>query len=161
MIPFQLDIWCTYTYLILIYHTSIHKQPIPRKSFLEIDFQKDRVDTLVIHRYMSERMMREDGHKIKPYTSLVSPELLIPSASPEARQNLLDWVGDNAQAIDAAAVNEKFHEAGLLQHDERVAFAFKTGRDSLYLTNKRLFVIDVQVRMCLLIFSLSYLIYSM
>lgn len=94
---------------------------------------------------MSERMMREDGHKMKPYSSLVSPELLIPSASPESRQNLLDWVGDNAQAIDADSVNEKFHSAGLLQHDERVAFAFKTGRDSLYLTNKRLFVIDVQV----------------
>jgi len=47
--------------------------------------------------------------------------------------------------MDAEAVDEKFHESGLLQHDEHIAFAFKSGRDSLYLTNKRLFVIDVQV----------------
>jgi hypothetical protein len=81
---------------------------------------------------------------MKPYTSLVSSELLVP-ASPETSQNLFDWIGNNAQAIDASACNEKFHEAGLLQQDEHIAFAFKTGRDSLYLTNKRLFLIDVQV----------------
>lgn len=117
--------------------------PIPRKSYFEIDFQKDRVDTLVIHRYLSERLMRVNGHQMKPYTSLVSPDLLQPS-QPGAAENLLNWIGDNAVAIDAEAINEKFHESGILQHDERVAYAFKTGRDSLYLTNKRLFIIDVQ-----------------
>ena len=64
---------------------------------------------------------------------------------PGSRENLLDWIGENASAIDADAVNQKFHEAGILQTDEQVAFAFKTGRDSLYLTNKRFFMIDVQV----------------
>lgn len=118
--------------------------PIPRKSWLEIDFQKDKVDILVVHRYLSERVMRTNGHNMKPYTSNVSPNLLVPS-SPGSRENLLDWIGENASAIDAEAVNQKFHEAGILQHDERVAFAFKTGRDSLYLTNKRFFMIDVQV----------------
>ena len=118
--------------------------PIPRKSWLEIDFQKDKVDILLLHRYLSERLMRGNGHQMKPYTSLVSSELLVP-ASPETSQNLFDWIGNNAQAIDASACDEKFHEAGLLQQDEHIAFAFKTGRDSLYLTNKRLFLIDVQV----------------
>lgn len=80
---------------------------------------------------------------MKPYTSTVSPDLLRASP-PDTGKNLLDWIGDNASALDAEAVNEKFHEAGLLQQDERVAFAFKSGRDSLYLTDKRLFVIDVQ-----------------
>ena len=119
--------------------------PIPRKSWLEIDFQKDKVDILVVHRYLSERVMRTSGHTMKPYTSTVSPNLLVPSP-PGSRENLLDWIGENAAAIDADAVNQKFHEAGILQTDERVAFAFKTGRDSLYLTNKRFFMIDVQVR---------------
>jgi len=45
-----------------------------------------------------------------------------------------------------------------LQHDERVAFAFKTGRDSLYLTNKRLFVIDVQVSMLETSFILLFIL---
>ncbi|KAL7495970.1 hypothetical protein ACHAWT_004317 [Skeletonema menzelii] len=117
--------------------------PIPRKSYLEIDFQKDKVDIFVVHRFLSERLMRVDGHHMKPYTSTVSSELLLPS-SPNTGTNLLDWIGNNASAIDPKACDVKFHEAGLLQRDEHVAFAFKTVRDSIYLTNKRLFVIDVQ-----------------
>lgn len=118
--------------------------PIPRRSFLEIDFQKDKVDTLVIHRYLSERLMRNDGNELKPSTSLVSSDLLAPSP-PGTVEKLVDWIGDNAAAIDTEAADEKLHETGMLQDDEHVAFAFKDGRDSLYLTNKRLFVIDVQV----------------
>jgi hypothetical protein len=117
--------------------------PIPRKSYLEIDFQKDKVDIFVVHRYLSERLMRVNGHQMKPYTSPVTSDLLIPSP-PNTGQNLLDWIGNNAAAIDPKACDVKFHEAGLLQRDEHVAFAFKTGRDSLYLTNKRLFILDVQ-----------------
>mmetsp|Transcript_19345 Transcript_19345/g.29830 ORF Transcript_19345/g.29830 Transcript_19345/m.29830 type:complete len:858 (-) Transcript_19345:67-2640(-) len=112
--------------------------PIPRRSYLEIDFQKDKVDIFVVHRYLSERLMRVNGHQMN-----VSSELLMPS-SPDTGTNLLDWIGNNASAIDPKACDIKFHEAGLLQRDEHIAFAFKTGRDSLYLTNKRLFVIDVQ-----------------
>jgi len=117
--------------------------PIPRKSYLEIDFQKDKVDVFVVHRYLSERLMRVNGHQMKPHTSPVTSSLLVPS-SPSTGQDLLDWIGNNAAAIDPKACDVKFHEAGILQRDEHVAFAFKTGRDSLYLTNKRLFIIDVQ-----------------
>lgn len=117
--------------------------PIPRKSYVEIDFQKDKVDTMIVHRYLSERLMRVNGHKLKPYTSPVSSDLFQP-LPPGSGTNVFDWIGDNAAAVDAEAVDEKFHEAGFLQNDEHVAFAFKCGRDSLYLTNKRLFVIDVQ-----------------
>mmetsp|Transcript_9616 Transcript_9616/g.20813 ORF Transcript_9616/g.20813 Transcript_9616/m.20813 type:complete len:857 (+) Transcript_9616:61-2631(+) len=116
--------------------------PIPRKSFLEIDFQKDKVDILMVHRYLSERLLRENAHQLKPHTSPVAPDILV--ASPDAGKNLLDWIGEDAAAIDAEAVDEKFHEVGILQDDEHVAFAFKTGRDSLYFTNKRVFIIDVQ-----------------
>ena len=118
--------------------------PIPRKSYLEIDFQKSKVDMLVLHRYLSERVMVVNRHDMKPYTSPVSQSLLVPSP-PGTSDKFLDWIGENAYALDNAEVNEKFREAELLQHDERVAFAFKTGRDSLYMTNKRLLVFDVQV----------------
>jgi hypothetical protein len=117
--------------------------PIPRKSYLEIDFQKDKVDMLVLHRYLSERAMVVN-HSLKPYTSPVSQNLLVPSP-PGTSDKFLDWIGENAYALDNAEINEKFREAELLQDDERVAFAFKTGRDSLYLTNKRLLVFDVHV----------------
>jgi hypothetical protein len=88
-------------------------------------------------------MMRVDAHAMKPYTIPVSPE---PSSSPEAGQKLVDWIGGNAHAIDPEAANEKLHEAELLQDDEIVALAFKTGRDSLFMTNKRILVLDVKVR---------------
>lgn len=135
--------------------------PIPRKSWLEIDFQRDKVDTLIIHRYLSERLMRVNGHQLKPHTSRVSQDLLRPSV-PGAGEKLLDWIGNNAAAIDPQAVDEQFHEAGLLQYDEHVAFAFKTGRDSLYLTNKRLFVIDVQgmTGKRLFVMAVSYIVYD-
>jgi hypothetical protein len=120
--------------------------PIPRKSYLEIDFQKSKVDMLVLHRYLSERVMVVNRHDMKPYTSPVLQSLLVPSP-PGTSDKFLDWIGENAYALDNAEVNEKFREAELLQHDERVAFAFKTGRDSLYMTNKRLLVFDVQVRL--------------
>jgi hypothetical protein len=116
--------------------------PIPRRSWIEIDFQKDKVDVIVVHRYLSERCMRVN-HKLKLFDSPVSSQVLAP-LPPDTTTNLLDWIGNNAAAIDAEAVDEQFHQSGILQEDEHVAFAFKAGRDSLYFTNKRLFVIDVQ-----------------
>lgn len=116
--------------------------PIPRRSWIEIDFQKDKVDVMVIHRYLSERCMRTN-HKLKPFNSPVSSQVFTP-LPPDTTTNLMDWIGNNAAAIDSDAVNEQFHQAGILQEDEHVAFAFKAGRDSLYFTTKRLFVIDVQ-----------------
>lgn len=117
--------------------------PIPRHSCVEIDFQKDKVDVFMLHRYCSERLMRIDAHEMMPYTIHVSSEVMIQS-DPKAGQKLIDWIGSNAAAIDPEAANEKLHEAGLLQDDETVALAFKTGRDSLYMTNKRLLVLDVK-----------------
>jgi len=117
--------------------------PIPRRSHLEIDFQKDKVDVLVVHRYLSERCMRVNGHDLRPFDSPVSEELLHPSP-PATLEGLMNWIGNDAAAIDSDAVDNQFHDAGILQVDEHVAFAFKTGRDSLYFTNKRVFIIDVQ-----------------
>ena len=83
------------------------------------------------------------NHKLKPYNSPVSSLVFTP-LPPDTTTNLIDWIGNNAAAIDANSVDEKFHESGILQEDEHVAFAFKSGRDSLYFTTKRLFVLDVQ-----------------
>lgn len=91
--------------------------------------------------------MRVNGHQLKPYTSAVSPALLVPSPNAgNEKQGLLDWIGDNAVSVDTELMENKLREAGVLQDKEHLAFAFKTGRDSLFLTNMRLFVIDVQVR---------------
>eukprot|EP00804_Cyclotella_cryptica_P013033 CCRYP_002347-RA/>CCRYP_002347-RA protein AED:0.70 eAED:0.19 QI:0/0/0/0.33/1/1/3/0/296 len=116
--------------------------PIPRRSWIEIDFQKDKVDMMVIHCYLSEQCMRMH-HNLKPYHCPVSQELLLPSP-PDTMGNLIDWIGNNASAIDASDVDPPFHKYGILQDNEDVAFAFKTGKDSLYFSTKRLFLIDTQ-----------------
>lgn len=86
--------------------------------------------------FITERCMRTN-HSIKPFNSPVSTEVL-------STQNLFDWIGDNAQSIDPEAVDEKFHEEGVLQGDEHIAFAFETGRDHLFITSRRIFVVDIQ-----------------
>ena len=93
----------------------------------------------MVHNYLSERLMRVDGHKLRPFTSPVSSSVLAPV---HEGTNILDWVGDNNSAVDPHEADAKMRP--LLQDDEHIAFAFKCGRDSFYITNKRLFVLDVQ-----------------
>mmetsp|Transcript_33213 Transcript_33213/g.75862 ORF Transcript_33213/g.75862 Transcript_33213/m.75862 type:complete len:868 (-) Transcript_33213:101-2704(-) len=113
--------------------------PIPRKSYIEIDFQKDKVDIFMVHNYLSERLMRADGHNLRPFSSPVPSSVIAPV---HEGTNILDWVGDNNAATDPHEADARMRP--LLQDDEHVAFAFKCGRDSFYITNKRLFVLDVQ-----------------
>ena len=128
--------------------------PIPRRSFLEIDFQKDRVDLMAVHRYLSERCLRiEGGHvdadcyhipNLRPFDMPVSPDVMSPTP-PGALEKILNFIGQDAVAIDPATLDAQFHgETRLFQPDEKVIFAYKTGRDTLVFSNKRIFIIDVQ-----------------
>ena len=93
----------------------------------------------MVHNYLSERLMRVDGHNLRPFSSPVSSSVIAPV---HEGTNILDWVGDNNAAVDPHEADSKMRP--LLQDDEHIAFAFKCGRDSFYITNKRLFVLDVQ-----------------
>ena len=61
---------------------------------------------------------------------------------------VIDYIGDNATQIDAEEYEAKVREKdpSLLQHDERLAFAFKgrggSGRDHYMLTTKRVLLRD-------------------
>ena len=117
--------------------------PIPRRSYIEIDFQKDKVDMMVLHRYLSERVNRWSGHKLRPFDMPVPPEVL-ESKPPGMVEHLMKWIGDDATSMDASEVDAQFHEAGVLVGDEHVLYAFKNGRDSFYMTNKRVMNFDTQ-----------------
>lgn len=128
--------------------------PIPRKTYIEIDFQKDKVDLMAIHRFLSERCLRVEGGQIdddgyyvpnkRPFDMPVSPDIMAPT-NPGALDSVLGWLGDDAHAIDPAELDVQLHgDARILQVDEKVVLAYKAGRDTLALTNKRIFVIDVQ-----------------
>jgi len=128
--------------------------PIPRRSFIELDFQKDKVDLMAVHRYLSERCLRvEGGHKdadgyytpnLRPYDMPVSPDIMAPT-KPGALDAVLGWLGNDAHALNPAELNAQLHgDTKMLQDDERAVLAYKAGRDTLVFTNKRIFIIDVQ-----------------
>jgi hypothetical protein len=128
--------------------------PIPRYSLIEVEFKKDKVDLLAIHRYLSERCLRIEGkHKdadgyyvpnLRPFDMPV-PKNVIAQTKPGALESILDWLGNDAHAVDPAEINARFHgEANMLQADEKAVLAYKSGRDTLIITNKRIFMIDVK-----------------
>lgn len=128
--------------------------PIPRKSFIECDFDKNKVDIMAVHRYLSERCLRtEDGH-IGPDGIFVpnhmssdvrvSPDVMIPSP-PGTLAKFMETLGNDARQMDPSQLDEQMHlEAPILQIDEQVQMAYKSGRDTMVVTNKRVFIIDTQ-----------------
>lgn len=56
----------------------------------------------------------------------------------------LDWLGDDKTQLSAAAMQDQLASAQVLIHGEEVAMAFKAGRDSFVMTNRRLLEIDTQ-----------------
>lgn len=129
--------------------------PIPRRSFIELDFQKDKVDILAVQRYLSERCLRVEGGTVdadgvyvpnrRPFDVPVSQDIINPS-TPGALSNFVNFLGDNAKAIDPEELDGQMHseEAPILQADEKVVLAYKSGRDTLIMTTKRVFIIDKQ-----------------
>jgi hypothetical protein len=126
--------------------------PIPRYSYIKIDFQKDRVDLFVIHRYLSERCLRAEGGRkdvdgyyvpnLRPYDMPVSQDIF--TSKPGTLDSLLSWLGNDAHAVNASEVNAQFHSMQLFEIDEKAVLAYKCGRDTLILTNKRVFIVDLQ-----------------
>jgi hypothetical protein len=118
--------------------------PIPRYSFLEVDFQKDKVDLMAIQRYLSARCLHVAGG------GYLSPEVdvaaeVMQASPPNSVEGFLNWLGDDARAIDPQEMDDHLHfQNPMLQLDEHVVMAFKCGRDSTILTTKRVLVIDVQ-----------------
>lgn len=128
--------------------------PIPRKSFIECDFQKDKVDILTVHRYLSERCLRTEGGHIgndgifvpdhMASDERVSPDVLIPAPA-GTLSKFKEMITSDARAIDPKQLDATMHgSAPILQLDEQVQMAYKAGRDTFIVTNKRLFLIDTQ-----------------
>lgn len=118
--------------------------PQPRMSYLEQDFQKDKVDLMAIHRYLSERCLRTQAGGYMPPEVGVNPAIF--QSTPEGGvEGFLNWIGDDARFIPAAELDQQLHTVNpMLQADEHVGMACKSGRDMLIFTTKRVLVVDVQ-----------------
>ena len=61
--------------------------------------------------------------------------------------NVIDWLGDNAQQVDAQTVEQRFKtEFPILLQDETVELAFRSGRDTIAFTSRRVLFVDVKVK---------------
>lgn len=120
--------------------------PIPRKSFIEIDFARNRVDLLALQRYLSARCLSDvrTGELLSSDIP-VSPDFTQASPS-NAMSSLAEWIGNDARALDPAAVDAQLHspDTPVLLPDENVVLAYQAGRDKMLFTNRRAIIIDTQ-----------------
>merc|ERR1719491_204623 len=137
-----------------------------RLSEIEIDFQKDKVDLMAVHRYLSERILRYGGDgnnddgadedtqgyndsgafvpAFRPVTVPI-PSTTLDTTPPGAMEKMLGSITGNAKQIDPAEVEASLRgDVNMLQADERVALAYKAGRDTLIFTTKRIISIDTK-----------------
>jgi hypothetical protein len=116
--------------------------PIPRMSYIECDFQKDKVDLMSIHRYLSERCLRVQGGGYLAPEVQVNPAVIQSSGSVE---KFLEWLGQDARMIPASQIEQQLKTTNpMIQHDEHVGMAFQVGRDMIIFTTKRVLSVDVQ-----------------
>jgi hypothetical protein len=122
--------------------------PMPRKTHIEIDFKKDAVDIMAIHRYLSARCLRQaDTGAFLSSDVPVSSDLIAGGGNSNAVSNFLSMLGDDARSIAPVAINEQLQHNGttpMLQEDERVVLAYKSGRDMTIFTTKRVIRVDVK-----------------
>jgi Bacterial PH domain len=107
---------------------------------IHLDFCADKVNIYEIQQFFNEKvLLSKKEFQDKPATSLSS-------SNNGGMDQFMHWLGDNAVQLNAATVQEKFTNEYpvLLKGSEEVQLAFKVGRDTTIITNKRFFVIDVK-----------------
>merc|ERR1711966_239481 len=102
------------------------------------DLRKGRADIIAMQSFLSAQVIgRDDGS--------TTSALAWPEATPEGLDGFLKWISDDAHATDPKVVNETLHtNPKILQTDETAELAFKTGRDLVVFTSKRILVMDVK-----------------
>lgn len=117
--------------------------PEPGMSFIEQNFQKDKVDIMAVLRYLATRCAQIGTDSSQLSAVPIAPEVL--SASPpDAIEQFLGWLGD-ARQIDPAVLDQQLHTINpVLLDSEHAVMGFTAGRDTLVLTTHRVLAIDVQ-----------------
>ena len=116
--------------------------PEPRMSYLEFSLVARSVDILGIKRYMSDRIL-SGGGDVTNLTETLSSEYVLRESPPNCISRFMDWVGNNARAVDVEEANRFLHEDNpVLQEEESVVMAFACGRDMFFLTTERIMHMD-------------------
>lgn len=106
------------------------------------DFASANVDMFQIYQFLNTKIKWSTDRGTQDYIDPVPPNM-------EKKQtrigNAIDWLGDNAQQVNAKEVENTFKtEFPILLDDEVVEIAFKSGRDTKCFTNRRILFVDVK-----------------
>jgi hypothetical protein len=119
--------------------------PEPGMSFLELDFNKNMVDVIVLKKYLSARLLPLNPSDFSVAAPIPPPTMTIAPDGGSILERFMTKIGKDNRAIDASLVNEQFRTTiPLLLDNESVVMAFKTVRDIFAFTNLRVLVMDVQ-----------------
>ena len=108
-----------------------------------IDFAKGSVDMFGIQQFLNSKV----PWKIHPADEEEDPVQGQPTKINQAQPlaSFMHWLGDNAHQLNPTDVEQHLKvQAPVLCSNETVGLAFKTGRDSLIFTDRRLLIVDVK-----------------
>lgn len=126
-------------------HHEEKEPPLPLHAYFELDFAKDKVDLVGLHRYVSEKLCYAGGNRFGPsnYKPATPGAIRNPTMEIDSnRSSFFDWFTRNASEIDGEAMAKQLKEVGIMFPDEKPGPTFKEGKDVLMLTNLRILVID-------------------
>ena len=104
------------------------------------DFRSGRADIVAIQNLICAKTLGAPGK----LSDFAHDDTITPS-SPGSMDKLMAYIKDKHLKIDPQTVEQQFKtQVPILQPDENVELAFKTGRDMFFLTTKRAISIDVQ-----------------
>jgi len=108
---------------------------------IDQDLKNGKADIIAIQNLLAAQVFgSEDGS-----SSLDDPSSLTTSSDAGSMTNFLDYIKDDAKAIDAQYVNDKFHASPcILQSDESVDAAYSVRSDICILTTKRILIVDTK-----------------
>ena len=92
-------------------------EPVPGMSFLEFDFQKDKVDLMAIQRYLALRCIPLQG---LPADAPVPTSVLEGAKQGGTVEKMLNWLGEDHVQLNAGDVQAQLEEANLTIPGEKV-----------------------------------------
>jgi len=118
---------------------------LPDMTKISLGFRKgtraQKVNIYEVGRFFSKKILKIDV----PAQQLPPGALLEESESEQFIGDAIAWIGGDASQIDATEVEKNLRETvPILGINERCLMAFKVGRDTTIMTNRRLMRIDVK-----------------
>lgn len=112
----------------------------PWLDVVDRDFRSGKADIVAIQNLIAAKTLGAPG---KP--SDFANDNTITKSNPGSMSQLLAYIKDKHLQMDPNAVEQQFKtQIPILQTDEKVELAFKSGRDMFLITNKRVIFVDVQ-----------------